>query len=96
MRKAAIKTAFVGYGHRWTIEEVHQQIKSDYDLEGICLQRYEALKSMNALLWAAASFLYTRLENLSMEIIFHPELALVNQKNYLICCDLFSTSWPLQ
>lgn len=79
-KKEAIKMAFVGYGHRWKIEEVHRQIKSDYDLEGICLQRYEALKSMNALLWAAVSFLYTRLENLSLEIIFHPELALVNRK----------------
>jgi len=70
----------VGYGHRWKIEEVHRQIKSDYDLEGICMQRYEALKSMNALLWAAVSFLYTRLETLCMDIIFHPESALVNRK----------------
>jgi len=79
-KKEAIKTAFTGYGHRWKIEEVHRQIKGDYDLEGICLQRYEALKNMNALLWAAVSFLYTRLENLSLDIIFHPQLALVNRK----------------
>lgn len=78
----ALKTAFTGYGHRWKIEEIHRQIKSDYELEDICLQRYEALKSMNALLWAAASFLYTRLENLSLEIIFHSELALVNRKKW--------------
>jgi len=77
-----IKTAFEGYGHRWKIEEIHRQIKSDYELEDICLQRYEALKSMNALLWAAVSFLYTRLENLSLEIIFHSELALVNRKKW--------------
>lgn len=79
-KKEAMRTAFVGYGHRWKIEEVHRQIKGDYDLEGICLQRYDALKNMNALLWAAVSFLYTRLENLSLEIIFHPQLALVNRK----------------
>ena len=79
-KKQAIKIAFEGYGHRWKIEEVHRQIKGDFDLEGICLQRYEALKSMNALLWAAVSFLYTRLENLCLDIIFHPELALVNRK----------------
>ncbi len=79
-KKAAIKTAFDGYGQRWKIEEVHRQIKSNYELEGICLQRYEALKSMNALLWAAVSFLYTRLEALCLEIIFHPELALVNRQ----------------
>lgn len=35
---------------------------------------------MNALLWMAASFLYMRLERLALEIIFHPELALVNRK----------------
>ncbi len=82
-RKEAIRTAFTGYGHRWKIEEVHRQIKGDYDLEGICLQRYEALKSMNALLWAAVSFLYTRLENLSIDIVFHPQLSLVNRKSLI-------------
>ena len=35
---------------------------------------------MNALLWMAVSFLYTKLESLALEIIFHPELALVNRK----------------
>jgi hypothetical protein len=85
-KEEAIKLAFVGYGHRWKIEEVHRQIKSDYELEGICLQRYEALKSMNALLWAAVSFLYTRLENLNREIIFHAELGLVNRRRF---SDLF-------
>ena len=85
-KKEAIELAFVGYGHRWKIEEVHRQIKGDYELEGICLQRYEALKAMNALLGAAVSFLYTRLENLSREIVFHAELALVNRKRLF---DLF-------
>lgn len=80
-KKEAIKTAFVGYGHRWKIEEVHRQIKTDYELESICIQRYSALKSMNVLLWAVASFLYTRLESLSEEIVFHRELALVNRSN---------------
>ena len=77
---AAIGTAFVGYGHRWKIEEVHRQVKVDYDLEGICLQRYEALKVMNALLWTAASFLCTRLDNLSIAIITHFELGLYHRK----------------
>jgi hypothetical protein len=80
--KAAIRKAFEGYGHRWKIEEVHRQIKCDYNLEKICLQRYEALKSMNALLWTAVSFLYTRLENLSIEIITHIELGLQNRKKW--------------
>ena len=81
-KKAAIRKAFVGYGHRWKIEEVHRQIKMDYDLEGICLQRYDALKSMNALLWTAVSFLYTRLDTISIDIITHLELGLKNRKKW--------------
>jgi len=80
--KVAIRKAFVGFGHRWKIEEVHRQIKCDYNLERICLQRYEALKSMNALLWTAVSFLYTRLDSLSIEIITHIELGLRNRKKW--------------
>ena len=78
--KEAVDLAIKGYGLRWKIEEVHRQIKSDYNLEAMCLQRYEALKTMNALLWMAASFLYTKLESLAIKIVFHPELALVNRK----------------
>lgn len=80
--KVAIRTAFVGFGHRWKIEEVHRQIKCDYNLEKICLQRYETLKSMNALLWTAVSFLYTRLDNLSIAIITHVKLGLKNRKKW--------------
>ena len=80
--KKAIDKAFKGYGHRWKIEEVHRHIKCDYGLERICLQRYEALKSMNALLWTAMSFLYTRLDTLCIEIITHKELGLQNRKNW--------------
>ena len=57
-------------------------MKVDYDLEGICLQRYDALKAMNALLWTAVSFLYTRLDNLSIDIITHVELGLRNRKKW--------------
>jgi hypothetical protein len=75
----AIQIAFRGYGHRWKIEEVHRQVKNDYHLEDICLQRYQALKSLNAIFWSAVSFLYTRLDSLSKEIIFHPLLSLVKK-----------------
>ena len=78
--KQAVELAIKGYGFRWKIEEVHRQIKGDYQLESICLQRYEALKTMNALLWMAASFLYTRLDTLALQIISLPELGLVNRK----------------
>ena len=77
---AAIELAMQGYGLRWKIEEVHRQIKVDYRLEAIRLERYEALKTMNALLWMAASFLYTRLERLALQIISLPELGLLNRK----------------
>jgi len=76
----AVGTVFEGYPLRWKIEELHRQIKQDYNLESIRLQRYEALKTMNALLWMALSFLYTRLESLALDIIFEPELGLVNRK----------------
>jgi hypothetical protein len=78
----AIETAFKGYGHRWKIEEIHRQVKSDYKLESICLQRYEALKTMNALLWSAVSFLYTRLDGICIDIVTHVELGLKNRKKW--------------
>jgi hypothetical protein len=71
--QAAVELAVKGYGLRWKIEEVHRQIKVDYHLEEIRLERYEALKTMNALLWMAVSFLYTRLESLALTIISLPE-----------------------
>ncbi|MBN1408973.1 MAG: transposase [Calditrichaceae bacterium] len=82
----AVESVLEGYGLRWKIEEVHRQIKTDYSLEAIRLQRYEALNNLNALLWMAASFLYTRLETLVMEIITEPELGLINRKKR---ADLF-------
>jgi hypothetical protein len=78
--KEAVDTAFKGYGYRWKIEELHREIKSDYLLESIRLQRYEALKSLNALFFSAMSFLYTRLDNLAKEIVFHPQLALTKKR----------------
>ena len=37
---------------------------------------------MNSLLWAVVSFLYTRLDNLSIDIITHIELAFKNRKKW--------------
>jgi len=78
--KQAVELALKGYGLRWKIENVHREIKVDYRLEVIRVERYEALKTLNALLWMAVSYLYTRLESLVLEIIFRPKLALVNSK----------------
>ncbi len=78
--QAAVELAMKGYGLRWKIEEVHRQIKMDYHWEAIRLLRYEALKTMNALLWMAVSFLYTRLEALAQAIIRLKDLGIDNQK----------------
>lgn len=78
--KEAVETVLEGYKLRWKIEEIHRQIKTDYNLEAIRLQRYEALKTLNALMWMAVSFLYTRLEPMAVKIINEPELGLVNRK----------------
>ena len=75
----AVGIVLEGYGHRWKIEEFIRQTKMDYELEAVCLQRYEALKAMNALFWAAVSFLYTRLESVSKDIILHPLLSLTKK-----------------
>lgn len=82
----AVQAVLEGYGLRWKIEEVHRQVKTDYNLEAIRLQRYEALKNLNALMWMAVSFLYTRLEPLVADIILEPELGLINKKEIV---DMF-------
>ncbi|OVE78917.1 hypothetical protein BVY01_04060 [bacterium I07] len=84
--EAAAREVFEGYGHRWKIEELIRQTKMDYDLESICLQRYGALKTMNALFWAAVSFLYTRLESLSTDLLLHPLLSIVKKNRLRELC----------
>ena len=65
----AFETVMQGYGCRWTIEEVHRQIKTDYHLETVQLQRYSALKNFNAVFWTAMNFIYQHLEGLSVDLI---------------------------
>jgi len=65
----AFETALEGYGCRWKIEEVHRQIKTDYQLESVRLQRYCALKNFNALFWTAMNFIYRDLDGLTVELI---------------------------
>jgi hypothetical protein len=52
------------YGLRWSIEEVHRQIKQDFNWEDIQLLNYYSLKNMNALLWLAASFIYNKVRKI--------------------------------
>ena len=65
----AFETALEGCGCRRKIEEVHRQIKTDYHLESVQLQRYCALKNFNALFWMAMNFIYRDLDGLTVELI---------------------------
>jgi len=69
----AFELVIEGCGCRWTIEEVHRQIKTDYHLKAVQLQRYEALKNFNAIFWRAMSFLYQHLDGLCIDLILHCE-----------------------
>ena len=53
------------YGLRWSIEEIHRQIKQDFNWEAIQLMKYWSLKNMNALLWLSASFLYNEIRRIT-------------------------------
>jgi len=53
------------YGLRWSIEEIHRQIKQDFNWEAIQLMKYWSLKNMNALLWLSASFLYNEISRIT-------------------------------
>lgn len=57
------------YGLRWGIEEVHRQVKQDFNWEDIQLLHYWSLKNMNALLWISASFIYNKVSECTEYLI---------------------------
>lgn len=57
------------YGLRWSIEEVHRQIKCDLNWENVQLLKYWSLKNMNALLWISASFIYNEVGEATEHLI---------------------------
>lgn len=65
----AVKTVMEGYGCRWRIEEVHRQVKQDYNYEAISLRRYNALRNFNSIFWMVMGFLYQQLEDVSLKLI---------------------------
>lgn len=69
------------YGMRWSIEEIHQQIKQSFGWEKIQFLKYTSLKNMNALLWIAASFIYNEVSKITLYLIKH-------LKNKMIYRDL--------
>ena len=71
------------YGLRWGIEEVHRQIKLDFNWEAIQLLKYWSLKNMNALLWVSASFLYNEVRKIITCIVkkFNNRMVYRNEMN---------------
>jgi hypothetical protein len=69
--REAVEMVVEGYGCRWKVEEVHRQIKQDYNLESIQLQRYTALKNFNAIFWTAMNFIYQHLDGLCIPLIMN-------------------------
>jgi hypothetical protein len=65
----AVRQVMEGYGCRWKIEEVHRQVKQDYNYESISLRRYPALRNFNTLFWITMGFLYQQLEDISLKLI---------------------------
>lgn len=65
----AVRQVMEGYGCRWRIEEVHRQVKQDYNYESVSLRRYTALRNFNTLFWMAMGFLYQQLEDISLKLI---------------------------
>lgn len=57
------------YGMRWSIEEIHRQIKQSFGWEKIQLLNYTSLKNMNALLWIAASFIYNEVSKIALYLV---------------------------
>jgi len=68
-RPHIMDTVMEGYGCRWSIEEFHRQVKQEYSLEAIRLQRYEAIKSMGALIMVAVSFCTRLSQGLAINLV---------------------------
>ncbi len=77
-----VNLAIKYYGLRWSIEEVHLQIKQDFNWKDIQLFHYYSLKYMNALLWLATSFIYNKVRKLTKYLITRfPERLLYRKLN---------------
>lgn len=64
-----LQMAIQYYGLRWSIEEIHRQIKQSFGWEKIQLLKYASLKNMNALLWLAASFIYNEVSRIALYLV---------------------------
>jgi hypothetical protein len=78
----AIEMAMEGYGLRWKIEEVHRQVKSDYHLEAICLQRYQALKNFNVIFWVSINLIYYHFDKWRLQLLTQKEIKVCYQEKW--------------
>ena len=69
LRKSVMITVMHAYGLRWRVEEYHRQIKQDYQLEKICLRKYNAIKNMGSILMLAAAFCARLPQNLIIKLL---------------------------
>jgi hypothetical protein len=68
--KEILKEMVAAYGARWKIKKFHRQIKVNFRLESISLQRYEALRNMVSIIFVIATFLVSiEFKELIMKII---------------------------
>jgi len=74
-----------GYGYRWKIEEYHRHIKTQFNLEDIQLQKFEALQSMISLLTLAMGLIYSQLKSLHLKMLKDSPIRIL-QKNKI--CEL--------
>lgn len=54
-----VEKAVTAYTKRWKIEEVHRQMKQDFQWESMRLASYQGLKNLNTLLCLALYFVYS-------------------------------------
>ena len=54
-----VEKAVTAYNKRWKIEEVHRQMKQDFQWESMRLASYQGLKNLNTLLCLALYFVYS-------------------------------------
>lgn len=66
--KAAEET-FIGYGHRWKIEEYHRHIKQSYKLESVQIKTFNGLQSLMAVITVSMYFIYREIATLHTKII---------------------------
>jgi len=78
-----IRDVAEGYSARWQIEEVYRHIKTQFHLEQVAYQKYEALKNILPILWIALSFVYNQVVELAVDILGCKSLKINHNKPQL-------------